>query len=204
MHDLENLQQQVAEVMARITAGDPRATWDLHALGEPTLRRMLQGEAGRVGAWLSDDDLWNLALDAAMDLAEMAGAWKPGGALPWVWARPRITALVHQHLGIFTRELDETRHDQAVPPAEIRVDRLRPVLRSLATTHEAARELDDRLTEVASERDAEIYLGGLLERSESNPSPAVTVAADHGMQPAAVRKVFQRVGERIASGDLAA
>lgn len=195
----ETLHQQVADVMARIVGGDSQATWDLHRLAEPALRRILQAEAGRVGAWLPDDDLWDLTLDAAMAIAASAGAWKPGAALPWTWAHSRITALVHQHLGTFTRPFDAELHDHEEPPAVIKVDRLRPVLRSLAARHEAARLLDERLSEVASERDAEIHLGMLLEKAEGNHSPAVTVAADQGMQPAAVRKAHQRVGARLAA-----
>lgn len=194
----EDLHHAVAEAMAKIAAGDQSAIWELHPLAAPAVRGMLRREARRVSAWISDDDLHELTLDAAMLLGGMARSWKPGGALPWVWARLRILGLVHQHLGMFTRELDE-RHDEiAELPIVIHLDEPRAVLRSLAARHEGAAALDRRLTEAANDRDAEIYLGYQIEKAAGNRSPAVTVAADHGMQPAAVRKVVQRVSQRLA------
>ena len=52
---------------------------------------------------------------------------------------------------------------------------------------------------MVSDRDAAIWLGVQLEKGAGNRSPAVTVAAEHGLRPDAVRKVVQRVGERLDS-----
>ena len=194
------LHAAVARAMAKIAAGDNRAIFtDLHPLSAGPVRSMLRSEARRVNAWISDDDLEELALDAAMLLGGMAHSWKPGVALPWVWAQMRVRNLVHQHLGTFTRELDE-RHDEIEEPIGIvHVDDPRAALRSLAQHHEGARDLDARLTAVSTERDADIYLGYRIEQAAGNRAPAVTVGADHVMQPAAVRKVVQRVDERLAA-----
>lgn len=200
----EDLHEAVADAMAGIVAGDRSAIWELHRLAEPSLRRMLRAEARRVGAWISEDDLFDLTLDAATVLGHLAGSWKTGSALPWVWARLRITALVHEHLGQFTRELDESHLELEEPPVVTHVDEPRAVLRSLAARHEGAQDLDRRLSEAVSDRDAEIFLGFQLEKAAGNRSPAVTVAADHGMQPAAIRKVVQRVGERLGADAVAA
>lgn len=200
----EDLHQAVAEAMAKIAAGDNHAIWGLHPLAAPAVRGMLRGEARRVNAWISDDDIYELTLDAAMLLAGMARSWKPGSALPWVWARLRILNLVHQHLGTFTRELDESHNEIEEPLVGVHVDEPRAALRSLARRHEGAQALERQLTAIANDRDAEVYLGYRLEQAAGNRSPAVTVAADHGMQPAAVRKVVQRVGQRLGADPIAA
>src|SRR3546814_10954188 len=82
--------------MARIVGGERSAVWDLHTLSEPHMRRIIRAEARRIDIRIGDDDVLDLSLDAAIDLAKIARAWQPGGALPWVWARRRIAALVHR------------------------------------------------------------------------------------------------------------
>ena len=196
MGTTEDLTIAVAAAMADIVAGVDGATWRLHELAEPSLRRMLRAEVRRVGAWISDDDVYELTLDAAMALAHHAAAWKPGMAMPWVWARYRIYGLVHDHLGTFTRELEDDMLEAEPVPAGGQVEEPLAVLRSLAARHEAAQRLEERLVAV-SERDADIFLRFQIEKAGGNRAPAVTVAADHDMRPDAVRKVVQRVTERI-------
>jgi len=187
----------VVEVMARIAAGERSAVWELHALAERTLAGIVRAEARRIDFWLSEDDLLDLTLDAAVELGKLAPAWQPDGALPWVWARRRITALVQAHIGTFTRPLDDAHHEIEGPEPIRPIDDPRAALRSLAARHPSARQLDTQLGRV-TERDAEIWLLMQMERAAGNRSPAVTVAAIHDMRPDAVRKVFQRVGERIS------
>lgn len=188
---------EVTAVMARLAAGEQQAVWELHALAEQPLRRMLRTEARRIDVRIGDDDLLDLTLDAAIDLGRLAHAWKPDGALPWVWARRRIAGLVHQHVGVFADELDASHLELEARTRVPSVDDPRGVLRALARRHPAARELDRQLASV-SDRDAEIWLGVLMEKAAGNRSPAVTVAIDHGMKPDAIRKVVQRVGDRLA------
>jgi hypothetical protein len=158
---------------------------------------MLRREARRVDVWIGDDDILDLTLDAAVELGKLARAWNPDGALPWVWARRRITGLVHDHIGTFARELDETHLELEEPLHVVPFDDPRGALRALAGRHPSAHHLDRRLTAVASDRDADIWLDVQLEKAAGNRSPAVTVAANHDMRPDAVRKVVQRVGERL-------
>ena len=56
---------------------------------------------------------------------------------------------------------------------------------------------DSTLDLVASPRDAAVWLSHADERATGNRSPAVTVAARFGLGEAAVRKVVQRVGQRL-------
>lgn len=186
----------VVEVMARIVAGEQSAVWDLHALAEPTLTRMLRAEARRIDFRIGDEDVFDLTLDAAIDLAKLARSWDPDGALPWVWARRRIAGLVHGHIGVFADELDDTVLDIEAPSPRVAERQPREVLRSLARSHPAARRLD-RSLEAVTERDADIYLRVQLEKAVGNRSPAVTIGVECDLRPAAVRKVVQRVLERL-------
>lgn len=196
-HEDETLRAAVTAVMARLAAGDRGAVWDLHELAEPALTRIVRGEARRIDVRIGHDDVFDLTLDAAIDLAKLAGSWNPEGALPWVWARRRITALVHEHVGTFADELDDAHLDLEAPAVVARVDAPREVLREAARRHPAAHQLERRLAVAASDRDVEIWLGVQLERAAGNRSPAVTVATDHGMRADAVRKVVQRVTQRL-------
>lgn len=188
-------------VMFAILAGDEQAVWELHRLAEPSLIVMVRREASRVGVWLNADDTFDLTLDAAIEMARIARSWSPDGALPWVWARKRIHALVQQQLGTFTRELDDDVRQLEAPPRSIPMQEPVAVLRSLAQRHDGARELQQRLDLLVTSRDAGIWLAFQVERNGGNRAPAVNVAAEHDMRPDAVRKVVQRVTERLASAD---
>ena len=191
------LRHDVAAVMARIASGEREAVWALHDLAEPALARMLRAEARRIDFRIGDEDIFDLTLDAALDLAKLARSWKPDGALPWVWARRRVTALVHEHIGTFARPLDDEHLDLEAPAWRPALPEPREALRTLARRHPSARRLDQRLTATVTDRDASIWLGVQLEKAAGNRSPAVTIAADHGLRPDAVRKVVQRVGQRM-------
>lgn len=65
--------------------------------------------------------------------------------------------------------------------------------------HRAAERVFEGLSETVSARDADIWLGIQLEKGAGNRSPAVTVAAECGLRPDAVRKVCQRVSERLGA-----
>lgn len=191
--------EAVVGVMARIASGEREAVWELHDLAEPALARMLRSEARRIDVRIGEEDIFDLTLDAAIDLAKLAGSWKPDGAPPWVWARLHITSLVHDHIGTFARPLDEEHFRVEAPVAQPALPEPREVLQDLARRHPSAHRLDRHLTANVTDRDASIWLGVHLEKAAGNRSPAVTIAADHGLRPDAVRKVVQRVSERMAN-----
>lgn len=195
--DEEGVRATVVGVMARLAGGEQSAVWELHDLAFPALARILRAEARRIDVRIGEEDIFDLTLDAAIDLSKLARAWQPDGALPWVWARRRVTALVHDHVGTFTRELDAEHLAVEAPAPVAAVAEPREALRSLARRHPSAHRLDQRLSAVVSDRDAEIWLGVELERAAGNRSPAVTIAVEHGLRPEAVRKVAQRVRERM-------
>jgi len=192
----EAFRSAIDELMARCAAGDHGAVWELHTVAEPALSRIVRSEARRLDLRLHAEDVLDITLDAAIEIGKLAPSWKPDGALPWVWARLRINGLVHDHVGTFADELDETHLELVEPPVPDRIDDPLVALRLLARRHPSARFLDERLSAV-SERDASIYLSVKVEKAAGNRSPAVTVGVDHGLRPDAVRKVFQRVTERL-------
>ena len=196
-----DVRHRVNLVMFAIAAGEEHAIWDLHQLAEPSLQALVRREAARVGVHLGVDDVFDLTLDAAMELGRIARSWNPAGALPWVWAKKRLLALVQAHLGTFTRELDDAALEREAPPAHVPMEEPVAALRRLAERHDGARALQQRLEQLVSPRDADIWLAFQVERDGGNRSPAVTIAVDHGMRPDAVRKVVQRVSERLAAVD---
>ncbi len=196
----------VQVLMERMSEGDRTAAFELYAeVGDAVRGTIARIARGLNAVHLSREDLDALALDVCMELLSLSRSWDPaGGALPWVWARQRVTGLVHQHLGQFTREIEESHLEIEEPVAVTSIEEPRLALRALAGRHEGAERLDRRLAEVVRDRDADIWLGFQLEKAGGNRSPAVTVAADYGMRPDAVRKVVQRVGERLGPDAIAA
>ena len=191
------VREQVEALMGRLRAGDGAAVWELHTLAEPSLRRMVRAEARRIDVRIGDDDVLDLTLDAAIELGHLAGAWDPSGALPWVWAKRRIAGLVHQHVGVFADALPDEAEAMEAPEAPPPVDDAREVLRRLARHHPGARRVEQHLAARASDRDAAIWLEVKMEQAGGNRSPAVTVGVEHDLPPATVRKVVQRVGQRL-------
>ena len=84
----------------------------------------------------------------------------------------------------------------AVDPAGV-VAETRAALTRLACQRPDAALLDAALSEAVSGRDAAVWLGVLEERGAGNRHPAVTVAARFGLRTDAVRKVVQRVAQRL-------
>src|SRR3546814_16037166 len=146
--------------MTRIVGGERSAVWDLHTLSEPHMRRIIRAEARRIDIRIGDEDVLDLSLDAAIHLAKIARAWQPGGALPWVWARRRLAALVHGHVGTFATPLDETHFAIEERAAPASVESARALLRLLAARHPAARSPEAPLLPGASETAAAVWMGG--------------------------------------------
>ncbi len=187
-------------VMARLGEGDGTAIGDLVRLGGSSLRAAMGRHLARLGAPVSAEVLDDLVVDAAIELAGIAGSWDPSkGALPWVWAERRLMGIAVAHVGQYADPIGEADD----PVAEARVpDRiegeidLRVVLDELAARDARAASLVDRLR-VVSPRDAHVWLDYRVEQSCGNPAPSCVVAATHGLSPAAVRKIAQRVQARV-------
>src|SRR5262249_44511019 len=109
----------------------------------PEIGAVVRHEARRVtGRRLRDDDIEAMTCDAGLMLAALADAWRPdGGALPWVWGRRRITALVADYLGPAVDPLppeSDLRASELMVVADVVDDdgAMAPVLDGLATLHD--------------------------------------------------------------------
>jgi hypothetical protein len=187
--------------MAAAAAGDSAATWDLLALVDRPVRRIIRAEVHRLGGWIAADDMDGLVLDGALTLASLAGAWKPDGAPPWVWARDRLLGIARHFVDVRTGLLDDDRVEAILaPPLTPDPGEMewRAVLRALAARRPDAAALEAALTDAVTERDAEIWLEVEAEQAAGNRSAAVTAAARAGLSPTAVRKITQRVRASLA------
>lgn len=211
----------IARLMAEIAAGRRSAIWALHRAAGIPLRARVRGELRRLGVRHDADDLDALVIDAVLAIADVAGAWRPGGAPPWSWAHHRVVGVVHRWVGTFADSLEAlgdgdtdgalgwcdrrrvARSDgigdgpATVDPADAVAD-TRAALRRLAATMPAAAALDAALTALVSPVAAAVWLAVATEAEVGNRHPAVTVGARFGMRPDAVRKAAQRVRQRLA------
>ncbi|HEX6421060.1 MAG TPA: hypothetical protein VFZ77_21330 [Acidimicrobiales bacterium] len=211
----------IARLMADIAAGRRSAIWQLLPLAREPVRARLRGELRRLGVRYDGQDLEGLVIDAVLAIADVAAAWRPGGAPPWSWAHHRIVGVVHRWVGTFADSLDalgdgdpggalgwlEARGAGRRPPGvcvaavgadDDAVAEVLAALRRLGATHPAAAELDAALGELVAPRAAAVWLAMAAEAAAGNRHPAVTVGARFGMRPEAVRKTSQRVRERLA------
>jgi hypothetical protein len=208
--------------MARIAAGDRPAIWALREVADVPVRARVRGELRRLGVRYEAEDLDALVTDAVLALADVAAAWRPGGAPPWAWAHHRVVGVVHRFVGTFADSLDEmgggdpdgalgwleshaSGSTRAIGPPLAAVDPdgavedMLAALGRLASAHPVLAALEAALAAVASPRDRAVWLAVLDERSSGNSRPAVTVGTQYAMRPEAVRQVCLRVGRRLGS-----
>ena len=128
------------------------------------------------------------------DSFDALGDGDSGGALDWLAAHATRVA---PSTGA-TRSVGEVpAGGEAVDPAAV-VGDARAALRRLAATRPLAADLDAALSELASPRDAAVWLAMLDERAAGNRHPAVTVGARFAMRADAVRQATHRVWGRLA------
>jgi hypothetical protein len=191
----------ITPIMTRLAAGDVAALEDLVREFGPTLRLLMRNHLADMG-WRSPppEALEDLVMDAALELHRRAGGWRPdGGAMPWQWAAPRLRSIAARYLGQHSDDLDDhVAEPCAHEPLPVDNRTVLEVLDDLARLDPRVQSLRERLLTAATDRDAAVWLEVRQEAAAGNARPAVTVDAAYGMQPAAVRKVVQRVNARLA------
>jgi hypothetical protein len=195
---------ELQRIMAGVVVGEGWAIAALFDVATPPVRRLLLGRFQEGGVWLSGDVLEDMVRDGIVELIDLAPSWRPdGGAAPWAWARQRLFAMAFTRLGILADDLDRHRSlpDEG-SDLHLTVDATPPdapldVLGRLATDRREAALLVEALTGGISRRDQVVWLDVLIENEAGNRSPAVTVAQTHGLSPALVRKICQRVRDRL-------
>lgn len=153
------------------------------------------------GRHLTNDDIEGLTFDACLALARVAGAWRAdGGALPWVWGRKRLAALVAEHLGPLCRGLpnDGEISDRPAVHAVFDGDELGAVLTKLAGRDPRCALVRTALRDELGPRDAEVLLRYVVQQNTGDPSPSHTVAVEMGLQPPTVRQVASRARRKLA------
>lgn len=194
---------ELTEIMRRIAEGDHAAVITLyHDYGDP-IRAAVARQARRFGAThFTAEDLENLALDFCLALVDRAGSWDPnGGALPWVWAERVVMGVVRDHLGQYGVPFEEGLHGRRAEdggPAFAVADHDEDeALDLLAQANPLCALLREALAREASPRDRKVFLDHAVQQAGGDPSPATTVARLHGVTPANVRKIVQRVRQRL-------
>ena len=192
----------VEAIMARLVEGDPAAVFTLaehhgHRIAGVVRRQLRRCGVDDIGV----DDLQALVIDACFELRDVAGAWRPGGALPWWWAEGRIRAVVNGWIGVHADSIDD--HWAAVeagesgfaPTAEDSVAetfaRLVEEVPLVGLVAEAARAA--RVDEVA----LLCMLDYCIQQDQGDPSPAHTLAARYGVSPETLRQRICRGRRRL-------
>lgn len=193
--------ERLVVLMARMARGDRAALFSLaHEFGAPIVATV-RAHLREVGVHhIERPELDGLAIDACEELWHCAAAWRPdGGALPWVWARHRIRAVVTRHVGQHADALDEAA--LAAVPAAVVAAGTEPedltVLRRLARSRPECELLLEALEAVTTPRNQAILLAVTVQETLGDPAPAATVGRQFGMQAAAVRQVKHRTLERL-------
>jgi len=201
---LPELRASVALAMAAIVQGEPEGFVSLFRLATPPVRKLIASELSAVGFRLSRDQLDDLTRSAIVDIAGLAGTWRPdGGALPWNWARQRILAQAFTAVTGCHKSLD-SESDGDLPEPETQFASasdeadLAEALDRLAGCVPEAQLLLSGLSQVASERDRRIWLEYVAEQAMGNPAPAGAVARMHGLTEPNVRKIVQRVRKGLS------
>ena len=208
--DIPSLDPERRAVLAAIMAelpGDPAMEVALYSEFGAELRRALLALARQHQLpAIADDEFDGLTFDACEVIGTIARWWRPdGGALPWVYGRDRLLALLRHHIGPITRplphgELADTTVEGATARAVAPDDR--PAVRVLDQLirddrHPVLRNLADALEAVVSTADAELLLLYLQQQAAGDPSPSHTVGVLTARRPDAVRQAFSRARRRL-------
>jgi hypothetical protein len=130
------------------------------------------------------------------DSIEALGDGDTSGALDWLATRVSTSIPAAATGAAAGSPAARGRGGDAVDPGDA-IAAGRAALRRLAATRPLAALLDEALTEVASPRDAAVWLVMHEERAAGNRHPAVTVGARFALRADAVRQVAHRVRRRL-------
>ena len=194
-------------LMARLAAGDTGAAFVLAMDFSRPIGSAVRAHLADLGVHDIDrDELDSLVIDVCTMLAGIAAAWRAdGGAAPWQWAYHRVRQVVSGFVGQHADGLDDALLDLPAPAAAPGAEPdLMAVLDGLCADWPLVALVREGLEAVASARDRAILLEVEVQAAMGDPSPAITIAAERGMRPAAVRQVVSRTRRRLhdlAKGD---
>ena len=181
------------QVVAGVIERDADSVERFFELATPPVRSIALRALRDAGIWVDRDRLHDIVHDAVLELVRTAPSWRPdGGAAPWTWARPRLVTIAFEHVGIFADDLADHAEVEHVTPTDPEQP-LEDVLADLASQRPVLGSLCAALARVATDRDRRVWIELLWEESGGNRRAAITVAQNHGLSHANVRKIRQRV-----------
>jgi hypothetical protein len=144
------------------------------------------------------DEVQGLVWDVALFLQERAGAWQPGVALPWNWARRGIAKVIVDAIGHARADVDiemfDLAPDESSAPVSSDVG-----LADLAGNPVVAL-LIRALDEIGcSDRDRQIHIEYRRQWGSGDPSPANTVGRAFRLRPDHIRQIDRRVRTRLSA-----
>lgn len=190
------------ELMARLAIGDGVAVFELlegyRVQIRATVARLLRRLEARADVALFDE----LVVEAVLVVAEVAGSWRvDGGALPWVWAERRIYGRIAAYVGQYAVEFDGERDgaaDASATNTAVAIEENEwETLAALAARDERVALLHAALAEVTTMRQRMILLAYEALKSDGDPSPSHTLAAEFELTPANVRQIVRRTKVRV-------
>jgi hypothetical protein len=191
---------KLTKLMTLVAGGDRAAAFVLRLEFDRELKSAVRRAATEVGRKLPSDEIEAVATDFCTWLVTHAGAWRPGGALPWRWAWGHLKALVRQNQGFWPLTA-VTPIEGATPEVLVAVmddeDLLDTVARLAAVDERVADLLYVLGAASAAPRDIALLLDLAEQAIAGDPSPSHTIAPRYGLSPDAVRKRAQRTRDRV-------
>ena len=92
---------KLTKLMTLVAGGDRNGAFVLRLDFDRELKNAVRRAATEVGRKLPSDEVEAVATDFCTWLVTHAGAWRPGGALPWRWAAAHLEALVRKNQGFW-------------------------------------------------------------------------------------------------------
>jgi hypothetical protein len=191
---------KLTKLMTLVAGGDRYAAFTLRVDFDRELKAAVRRAATEVGRKLPSDEVDAVATDFCVWLVTHAGAWRPGGALPWRWAWGYLKALVRENQGFWPLRLAEPVEGET---PEVLVafmddqDLLDTVARLAAVDERVAGLLYVLGAASAAPCDIALLLDLAEQSVAGDPSPSHTIAPRYGLSPDAVRKRAQRTRDKV-------
>jgi DNA-directed RNA polymerase specialized sigma24 family protein len=189
----------LARDMAALAADRARVVPFVAAYGErlAAVARHHLGELGRRDLARDHDEVQGLVWDIALVIQSNAGAWRPGGALPWTWAYRPIRSAVAAFVGHARADVEVELLDDVAPPATSADDL---DFDAVADRHPLLGLVRQALAEVpAKELHRRVHLEYRQQVGLGDPSPSRTVGAMFGLSEANVRQIDRRVRKQLTA-----
>jgi hypothetical protein len=188
-------------LMRRLAEGDDSAVWCLYETFGDDLRTVMYALVRVRGyPFVAPDLLEELTLDACLALRTLARSWKPNGALPWVWGRRRLAAVVGELLPPPTLPFPDDEPEATVGGVLFVGDDETPpmdILRRMAVGNELLGLLVEALGRALTPVDQDLLLTYEVQKRSGDPSPSLTIGPIFGLGGDAVRQRAARARRRL-------